>query len=94
MTQTSLVLSLIALVMGAVSIANAATASIAARIPEIGLRRAIGARPVHIFAQLVGETTALGALGGAAEIAGRQGCQVLPGVLAALRAGFDAGPRR
>jgi len=67
-TRISLVLSLVALVMGAISIANAATASIVARIPEIGLRRAIGARPVHIFAQLVGETTALGALGGLAGV--------------------------
>ncbi|MBQ1050237.1 ABC transporter permease [Micromonospora sp. C51] len=62
--QSSLLLSGLALVIGAVSIANAATASVAARIPEIGLRRAVGGRPVHIFAQLLGETTVLGALGG------------------------------
>jgi putative ABC transport system permease protein len=66
--QSALLLSVIALVIGAVSIANAATASITARVPEIGLRRALGARPGHIFAQLIGETTALGGLGGAAGV--------------------------
>lgn len=65
---SSLVLSLVALIVGAISIANSATAAIAARTPEIGLRRAVGARPVHIFAQLVGETTAIGMLGGLAGV--------------------------
>jgi putative ABC transport system permease protein len=63
-TRSSLILSIMALIIGAVSIANSATASITTRIPEIGLRRAIGARPAHIFAQLVGETTVLGTMGG------------------------------
>jgi putative ABC transport system permease protein len=63
-TRSALLLSVTALVIGAVSIASAATASITARVPEIGLRRALGARPAHIFVQLIGETTALGAVGG------------------------------
>ncbi|MFC3452319.1 ABC transporter permease [Amycolatopsis speibonae] len=63
-TQLSLILSAVALAIGTVSIANAATAGIAARTPEIGLRRAVGAKPGHVFAQLLGETTLLGALGG------------------------------
>lgn len=63
-TRSSLILSIAALIIGAISIANSATASIAVRVPELGLRRAIGARPWHIFAQLIGETTAVGALGG------------------------------
>ncbi|MEV6305607.1 ABC transporter permease [Actinoplanes sp. NPDC051861] len=62
--RSSLMISIIALAIGAVSIANAATAGIAARTQEIGLRRAIGARRRHIFLQLLGETTTLGALGG------------------------------
>jgi putative ABC transport system permease protein len=62
--QLSLILSLVALAIGTVSIANAATAGVAARIPEIGLRRAVGACPRHIFTQLLAETTFLGALGG------------------------------
>jgi putative ABC transport system permease protein len=63
-TRSSLILSVVALLIGAVSIANSATGAIQARTAEIGLRRAVGGRPSHIFAQLLGETTALGALGG------------------------------
>ncbi|MEU8072553.1 ABC transporter permease [Micromonospora sp. NPDC049151] len=66
---SSIMLSGVALVVGAVSIANAAAASISSRTPEIGLRRAIGARPVHILGQLLGETTALGVLGGLVGVA-------------------------
>ncbi len=62
--RLSLLVSAVALVIGAVSIGNAATAGIAARVPEIGLRRAIGGRRVHIFAQLLAETTLVGAFGG------------------------------
>ncbi len=65
LTRSSLMISLITLIIGTVSIGNAATAGIVARTPEIGLRRAVGGRPAHIFAQLLGETTMLGALGGA-----------------------------
>ncbi|MGK5521147.1 ABC transporter permease [Micromonospora sp. URMC 107] len=63
-TQLSLLLSIVALAIGTVSIGNAASASIAARTSEIGLRRAVGARPVHVFVQLLGETTVLGLAGG------------------------------
>lgn len=62
--QLSLILSLVALAIGTVSIGNAATAGIAVRIPEIGLRRAVGARPRHVFTQLLAETTVLGGVGG------------------------------
>jgi putative ABC transport system permease protein len=67
-SRSTLLLSLVALIVGAFSIANACTASIAARTPEIGLRRAIGARPAHIFVQLLGEATALGTAGGAVGV--------------------------
>ncbi|WP_035283821.1 ABC transporter permease [Actinokineospora spheciospongiae] len=63
-TQLSVILSFVSLAIGAVSIGNAATAQIRSRVGEIGLRRAVGARPVHIFAQLIGETTLLGTAGG------------------------------
>ncbi|MEV0895815.1 ABC transporter permease [Actinoplanes sp. NPDC049802] len=63
-TRSSLWVSLIALIIGGISIANAAVAGIGARVPEIGLRRAIGGRPAHIFLQLLSETTVLGAVGG------------------------------
>jgi putative ABC transport system permease protein len=65
LTRSTVVLSLIALVIGTISIGNAATAAIAVRAPEIGLRRALGARPRHVFVQLVAETSLLGAAGGA-----------------------------
>lgn len=65
-TQMSLLASVVALVVGAVSIGNAATASMVLRTSEIGLRRAMGARRVDIFVQLLGETTALGGVGGVA----------------------------
>ncbi|GIF02830.1 ABC transporter permease [Actinoplanes siamensis] len=67
--RLSLSLSLVALIVGAVSIANATTASVASRTAEIGLRRAIGARSIHIFAQLTGESTALGLFGGVIGVA-------------------------
>lgn len=63
-TRLSLILSIVALAIGSVSIGNAAAALITARTGEIGLRRAVGAKPRHIFTQLLGETTLLGALGG------------------------------
>ncbi|HEV2784579.1 MAG TPA: ABC transporter permease [Actinophytocola sp.] len=63
-TRSSVLISVLTLIIGTVSIANAATAGVSARRSEIGLRRAVGGRPGLIFAQLVCETTVLGALGG------------------------------
>ncbi|WP_059005656.1 ABC transporter permease [Streptomyces specialis] len=63
-TRMAVVLSAVSLAIGAVSIGNAATAGITARVSEIGLRRALGARRVHVFAQLMAETTLLGGAGG------------------------------
>lgn len=66
LTRSTLALSLVALIIGTVSIGNAATAAIAVRAPEIGLRRALGGRPRHVFIQLLLETGLLGGLGGVA----------------------------
>ena len=63
-TRTTLLISGVALLMGTISIGNAATSGVAQRTGEIGLRRAVGARRRHIFGQLVLETTVLGGLGG------------------------------
>ncbi|KUJ48873.1 hypothetical protein ADL17_07715 [Micromonospora maris] len=63
-TRTTLLISGVALLMGTISIGNAATSGVAQRTGEIGLRRAVGARRRHIFGQLVLETTVLGWLGG------------------------------
>lgn len=59
-----LALAGITVVVGAFGIANLTTVAVIERIPEIGLRRALGARRAHIAAQFVGESTCLGLLGG------------------------------
>jgi len=61
-----LVLALISLLIGAVGIANTTLVAVLERTEEIGLRRAVGARPRHIAAQFLAESTALGTLGGLA----------------------------
>jgi putative ABC transport system permease protein len=59
-----LALAGIALIIGMVGIANTTLVAVLERRSEIGLRRAIGARPVHIAAQFLTESTALGLFGG------------------------------
>lgn len=63
---TSLFLTLagISLAVGAVGIANTTLVSVLERTAEIGLRRALGARPRHIAAQFLAESVTTGALGG------------------------------
>ncbi|MFD6564667.1 ABC transporter permease [Micromonospora profundi] len=59
-----LLLASISLVIGAVGIANTTLVAVLERTNEIGLRRSLGARPVHIAGQFLTESTALGLLGG------------------------------
>jgi putative ABC transport system permease protein len=59
-----LALAAIALVVGMIGIANTTLVAVLERAGEIGLRRALGARPVHIAAQFLAESTALGLFGG------------------------------
>ncbi len=59
-----LALAGVALIIGAVGIANTTLVAVLERGSEIGLRRALGARPRHIAAQFLAESTALGLLGG------------------------------
>jgi putative ABC transport system permease protein len=59
-----LILALITLLIGAVGIANTTLVAVLERTAEIGLRRAVGARPRHIAVQFLAESTALGTIGG------------------------------
>jgi putative ABC transport system permease protein len=70
-TLTALFLGLgaVALLVGGVGIANVMVISVLERRPEIGLRRALGARAAHIGVQFLGESVLLSLLGGLAGIA-------------------------
>jgi putative ABC transport system permease protein len=63
---TSLLLGLgaVALLVGAIGIANVMIISVLERRSEVGLRRALGARRRHIAVQFLGESFVLGIAGG------------------------------
>jgi putative ABC transport system permease protein len=61
-----LVLAGVCLVIGAVGIANTTMVAVLERTHEIGLRRALGARPRHIAGQFLLEAAATGTAGGLA----------------------------
>jgi putative ABC transport system permease protein len=68
LTSVFLGLGAVALLVGGVGIANVMVISVLERRPEIGLRRALGARGVHIAVQFLGESVLLSAFGGLAGI--------------------------
>jgi putative ABC transport system permease protein len=57
-------LGIVVAIIGALSIANVTLVSVYERVGEIGLRRSLGARPIHIASQFLMESTVLGILGG------------------------------
>ncbi|HUY59120.1 MAG TPA: ABC transporter permease [Solirubrobacteraceae bacterium] len=63
-TGLFVVLALVGLIVGIVGIANTTLVSVLERVPEIGLRRAIGARKTQIATQMLLESLTLGTLGG------------------------------
>jgi putative ABC transport system permease protein len=77
------VLAGVCLVIGAVGIANTAMVSVLERVPEVGLRRALGARPRHIGTQFIVESAAVGTLSGL--IGAGLGVLVVVGVSVAQR---------
>jgi putative ABC transport system permease protein len=62
--QLFLLLAGVCLIIGAVGIANTTLVAVLERTGEIGLRRALGARGIHITLQFLTESAALGLLGG------------------------------
>ncbi|MEU2793840.1 ABC transporter permease [Streptomyces sp. NPDC007100] len=62
--QLFLLLAGVCLVIGSVGIANTTLVAVMERTGEIGLRRALGARGVHITTQFLAESAALGLFGG------------------------------
>lgn len=59
-----LLLGCVCLAVGAIGIANTTLVAVVERTSEIGLRRALGARGLHITSQILGESSILGLLGG------------------------------
>jgi putative ABC transport system permease protein len=68
-TELLLGLGAVALLVGAVGIANIMVISVLERRSEIGLRRALGATKRHIAVQFLTESLLLAAIGGAAGVA-------------------------
>ncbi|MFQ5580877.1 MAG: ABC transporter permease [Nitrospiria bacterium] len=65
-----MVIALVSLVVGGIGIANVMLITVTERIREIGIRRAIGAKKLHIIIQFLTESTILGMLGGLLGIVG------------------------
>jgi len=61
-------LGAIALLVGGIGVANILVIGVLERTAEIGLRRAIGARRIHIGFQFLTEAAMLGSVGGATGV--------------------------
>jgi putative ABC transport system permease protein len=80
LTSLLLAIALIALIVGVVAIANTTLLSVLQRRAEIGLRRSVGAAPLHIAALVLSEAGLTGIAGG--MIGASAGVLVISGVCA------------
>ncbi len=63
-------IALLSLLIGGIGIMNISLATVTERTREIGIRRALGAKRLHIILQFLIETTALSVVGGLLGVAG------------------------
>lgn len=63
-TRLLFAVALVVLAVGVVAIANTVLLSVIQRRPEIGLRRSVGATPLHIATMIVTEAAIIGLIGG------------------------------
>jgi len=75
------IIGTISLVISGIGIMNIMLANISERINEIGLRRAVGARPEHIIVQFLSEAVLLTFTGGLCGIIGGIGLSLIIGAL-------------
>jgi putative ABC transport system permease protein len=65
-----ILIALVSLAVGGIGIANVMLVSVTERIREIGIRRAVGAKRIHVLVQFLIESVILGLFGGALGIMG------------------------
>jgi len=65
-----IIIAAVSLVVGGIGIANMMLVSVTERIREIGVRRAVGAKKIHVLVQFLTESMILGVLGGVLGVLG------------------------